>query len=291
MTTITPDMTMNLQYIPRKEIHANHNFNCRGTLVPLDVIDLVKDIQDEGRLIQPIVVRKYDEAKQKLFPGFKYGLVAGFRRHLACTVIGWDMIPAVVHETMTDEAARLLNIKENLKRKDLNVVQEAKAIEHFTYTGHTREWIARELGQSMGWVQIRMMVLDFPPDIQDAIAAGLVNQSQIREIYSLPPSRRHEAVKMVKQARERGESTTLLTKKMATKKDSKRIRGKKEIFLLMAEIQSIVGPCVLTRALGWCAGEVSDEEVYQEIDKFFHSVYGPNLSMPPLKDYSLDSQR
>jgi ParB family chromosome partitioning protein len=273
--TIVPQKILKL-----KEIHANANFNCRGEIAPIDVVDLMRDIQAVGRLIQPVCVRVYSEAEQKIFH-MKYSLVAGFRRYLACKLLNWEELPCLVDEHMTETEARLINLKENLKRKDLNILQEAKSIEQFHYLNYNETSIAHDLGMSLGWVQVRRRLLQMAPEIQAVAAAGLLTQTQINQIYAMPIAKRIEAVKAIKLSKERGEKkTTLITQKLSDNKNTKRARSRREIMVLQATIYNTVGPNLLTRMLGWSTGEVADGEFYEELAKHLQDEYGATMLLP-----------
>lgn len=275
MSVATTQVVKNL---PLNVIHVNSNFNSRGAIAPIDVVDLMRDIKENG-LIQPVAVRVYDEHNKKLF-GFDYGLLAGFRRYTACKLIGWETVPCVIHDHIDDIRARIINLSENLKRKNLNILLEAKALEYFKWMGYSREEIARMVDMSLGWVQIRLMLLDLAPEIQEVAAADLLSQSQIREIHSLAPNKRIDAVRAIKVARERGNSTMLITKRLNQNKNTKRIRMKKELLLLQEQIRMCIGPNVMTRLLAWCGGEISDGEFYTELRTYMKDEYGVDFAIP-----------
>ena len=261
------------------EIHANASFNCRGDIAPMDVLDLVKGIEAVG-LIQPVAVRLYthpDDIRKNA--GKRYSLVCGFRRYKAHQILKKEEIPAVIVQ-VNDVEARVLNLKENLERQNLNVVQEARSIEQFKYMGFSMDWIADQVGKSYGWVQVRFNLLDLSPEIQEAAAAGVLNQVQIREIYSIrDPNKRNEVVKAIKEKRERGEKTSLVAKMMG-KKSTKRTRTRPELFIVQAEIRNMVGPNILTRLIGWACGEVDDKEFYAELKEHLDSTYGCEFKIP-----------
>lgn len=276
MTHVEVDLETKM--LPLDEIDANEGFNCRGRIAPIDVVDLMKSIGEHG-LLEPVVVRLYTPEKQAETKK-KYGLVAGFRRYKATQLNKATHIRATIHPNMDEAKARVINLQENLKRKDLNILQEAKAIEQFKYMGWTRERTALELDMSMGWVQIRFMVLDMPPEIQQVIAVGLLNHTQIRDVYSLKTNeKRFEMVKAIKERKERGESTAYLTKKNLRSPTTKRERKKLEIFELQAIIRDAVGPNMVTRVLGWCAGEVTDFDMYSDLKEWLENEYGIILNV------------
>lgn len=244
-------------------LHADVEFNCRGEFKPNDVIDLARTMKEQG-LLQPITVRPYDE-KRRAETGYDYGIVAGYRRHMAARVLGWPTIPCIVREGLSDVDARLLNLGENLQRKELNILQEAKALLNLKCAGLKQEDVAIRLNQSRGWVQVRFYLLEFPPEIQQEAAAGLLTQQQIRELYTMPSNRmRIEAVKRIKDAKINGEKIPKIkAKKLSTM--AKKVRDRGEIFALMDHIQENIGNNIGTRALAWAAGEISDNDIFREI--------------------------
>lgn len=275
---MTVEADLETKMLDLNEIDANEGFNCRGRIAPIDVVDLMKSIDEHG-LLEPVVVRLYDEKKQKE-TGKKYGLVAGFRRHKATVLNKKTHIRATIHPNMDEGKARVINLQENLKRKDLNILQEAKAIEQFKYMGWTRERTALELDMSMGWVQIRFMVLDMPPEIQEVIALGLLNQTQIRDLYTIKDNaKRFEVVRAIKERKEKGESTAYITKKNTRSPTTKRERKRMEVFELQAIIRNAVGPNMVTRVLGWCAGEVTDYDMYSELKEWLENEFGVILNI------------
>src|SRR5690606_1891994 len=117
----------------------------------------------------------------------------------------YDVIPCMVKSGLDEVQARILNLGENLKRKDLNILQEARAISHLHEFGVPRDHVAAELGVSSGWVQTRYYLLELPEDIQEECAAGVINQAQIKQLYTLrdKPDQQFEAVKKIKDAKAR----------------------------------------------------------------------------------------
>lgn len=273
-----------IELIPMEEIHDDKEFNCRGHIAPIDVVDLAKDIAENG-LIQPVTVMEYsDEDKQRT--GKKYLLIAGYRRYLSFQINKQPAIPAIVRNDITDEAhAKLLNLSENLKRKDLDILQEAKAIERLKELGFTEAMTAEKLGMSRGWVQIRFMVLKLPEVVQQEIAAGFLSQTQIRQAYT--NFRRggkeacFESVRKMKDARLKGEKTVRIGREKDAQKEreSKRNRKRNEIFELMDHIRPAIGNGLHTRCLAWCAGEISTQELYSSI-KAYADANGISYTIP-----------
>lgn len=260
------EVTMNVQQIPITDIDADDDFNCRGVIAPIDVRDLAQNIEDQG-LLQPGVAVPHPEPEK----GFKYKLIAGFRRRYACKLIGWKTFPCVIRNDMDDSDARIFNLNENIQREDLNIMQEALAIERIklTNTKLRREDLANRLGKSAGWVQVRGMLLELPSEIQEEVVAGLINQTQIRELYTIllkeGKTRAYEVAREMKEAKRKGQAH----KPKPTKKtDTKRQRRRPEIFGMMEYMSQFIPfeienhSQLWSRCMSWCAGEISDQELY-----------------------------
>lgn len=245
-----------------EDIFIDNDFNSRGVFAPIDIADLAKSIEQSG-LIQPITVEEWGEG------GFKYRLVAGYRRTFAHKVLKKKTIDAVIKPHMTEVEALIFNLSENLSRKDLNVLQEAKALQRMRELGVPREKTAELLGQSSGWVQVRYYLLDLPEDIQNEAAAGYINQTGIREVHTAMTHRgldaAYEVTRNLKERRITGKKTRILASCKDQKKETKRVRIRTEIFEMLEHILKSTGAGLATVAMSWCAGESTNEELYTAI--------------------------
>ena len=164
---------------------------------------------------------------------------------------------------MMDEInARYFNLSENIQRKDLNVLQEAQALKVLKDLGVSEVEAADKLGKTRGWIQIRYLLLKLPDPIQKEVAAGFINQTQVRELYTVKlregEDKCFEAAKQIKEAKQRGRTISVKPK---GPQNSKRHRKRGEIFQMMEHIQdSGIGNGLWTRALAWAAGEISDQD-------------------------------
>lgn len=243
------------------DILCDENFNCRGAkILPIDVAELIEDIKAYG-LQMPITIQPYDS------PGKKYRIVAGHRRFTAVRLIGEEKIPCFIRGDLDEMMARRLNLTENLKRQDLNILQEAKAISYFFEKGWTEEMVGEQLGTSRGWTQIRKMLLALPEDIQNEIAAGVLVQDAIRKLYTLREDQEamYLLVKQYKEHKERGEKLSVPRKINALKKGVARTPF--EIHALQEIVINNLGFSLATQLMGWAAGAVSDFEIHKAIQK------------------------
>lgn len=238
------EQDLTITKIPASQISADEEFNCRGKIAPIDVHELAQDIKRQG-LISPIIVRRLGDG---------YSVVAGFRRFKACLMVGLAEIPCIVRE-LTEADARVLNLTENLQRKSLNMLQEAKAVFNLFGAGLQEDEISKRLGMSRAWVQVRSMLLRLPEEIQKLAAAGLFNQTQIRDLFMMSEEEQIEAIRRAKDSTYKKQP--LIPKKKYQDLTRARTRSRPECFALQEHIRKQLGPNLATRVLAWAAGEIS----------------------------------
>jgi len=253
------------------KIFSDHQFNCRMEQIsPMDVIDLAKSIAQKG-LLAPIVLRPCGEFETDP-PGYDHVIVAGYRRYQAYRVNNHPVIPAILRQGKQKNSYSIDNFTENLKRKNLNLLEEAKSIEKLYNSGLSRGAIAQELNMSDGWVQVRSMILDLPPTIQAEVATGILTTTHIRKLYSIKDSEQQVAVALeIKKARQRGEAssknvTKILEKEERPKATTKKRRTPKEVREMMDTLYETFGSHGLqNRLLAWSVGDVANYEIYADI--------------------------
>lgn len=276
--------------LPVSEVFSDDEFNCRGVIPTIEVADLAQDIQ-RNKLQFPIAVQPSEDVGKPLPEGKKYRIVAGHRRFKAWTVLraGWnkgdlgpgnsvvtddknpfDLIPCMIKTGLSEVQARVINLGENLKRKDLNILQEAKALEHLCAAGVPRDHVAAELGVSSGWVQTRYYLLALPDDIQQECAVGLITQAQIKQLYTLrnDQEKQYEAVRKIKDAKSRGDKIGHIGERKKQKTEVKKERKRQEMFQMIEVLAKATGYGLHTRALAWASGEISTEELFNDVRKW-----------------------
>lgn len=249
------------QEIPLAEIYSDSEFNCRGHITPQSVQQLSKEIAKDG-LLYAIIVQPFDS------PKYKYKIVAGHRRFLACKLLKWQTITCKVRINLTEDDARRINYIENMHRLDLNILQQAQGMRHYKDKGMSIEQIAKELVQPRQWVDVRLKLLDLEEDIQVQAAAGLLTQQQILDLWRLPKAKRIEASKIIKEAKLRGDKAAEIVKKKKTINPTQmKRRNETEIMFMVTHILEQYGECLATRTLAWANGNISDYDLFLDIKK------------------------
>lgn len=254
-------MNYEVKEVEVSRVYSDSDFNCRGTIQPMDVVDLAKDIERNG-LQFPITVQPCT------LDGYDYKIIAGHRRHAAFKVLKKDLIPVMLREELSELSARLLNLSENLKRKELNILQEAAAIKRLRELGMTQEAIATELGSSRTWVQVRFHLLDLPVPIQEEAAAGMLNQYQIRQIHGIDSQEdQYEAVRKIKTARLNGDKNIDVGKTSVEKPYVKKRQTVTSVQNMIEHLGTTIGFGLHTRVLAWANGQINSAELYFDIKR------------------------
>lgn len=128
--------------------------------IPRDAIfEMVDDIRRNG-LINPITVRP---------SGDRFSVVAGHRRFLAHRFGGFGSIRCIVRNLSDDEAFAIMT-SENLKRENVNPVDEAMHTARLLkiHNGDVDK-VASIVGRSRNWVESRIEIGEMPDDVKDGL--------------------------------------------------------------------------------------------------------------------------
>lgn len=164
-----------IREIPVESIRPNPA-QPRLTYEPRALDELAESIRENG-LIQPVLVRQ-------LLDG-DYELIAGHRRWLAVKQLGLPAVRAIV-ESRTDAESAVLALVENIQRRDLGCMEEARAIAGLMEsTGMTQQEAARRLGKSQPAVANKLRLLRLPGWVQEIVEEGQLSERHARALLRL----------------------------------------------------------------------------------------------------------
>lgn len=252
------EMADELRDVPVSEIYYDPDFNVRESISLASVQSLAADIKAVGRLIQPIVIEPYG-----FEPGKSYRIVCGNRRFKAVELLRWEKVTCIITHGLSDHERWLLNVKENDKRKQLTIWEQARSLEKL-YPGGIPAFkdVSEELGWSTTKVRIRFRLLGMPKEIQKAAHQKRLNIHEIRILQEIPdPDVQLRRFKQVlAEKRKKGRSTVLQKNYRPNKKKSSKEVSKILNLLLDA---GIVG--LPAKLAAWTQGWVDDSEIVQLI--------------------------
>lgn len=234
--------------LPIQQIWVNNDFNCRGEFTDEDVRDLAGTIQSEG-LLFPVDVQPAEEHEDTP-AGFKFRLICGFRRTAACKMLGWPTIPGRVRVGCTERQLQILNLMENLERKDLNLIEEARALDKLFGLHRTDQSIATELKKTLRWVKVRRQVLTLPQFVIDAVASGRLSARDILAVLAHPDPERI-AQDLI--------HASITKKKHHILYRGRQVKNKAEVKAMITKLLDEGFHPNILRLLGWAIGEVDDD--------------------------------
>ena len=145
--------------------------------------ELAQTISEHG-LLQPIILREYEQAK--------YEIIAGERRYRAMKLLKWEKAPAII-EKMSDAETASLALIENLQRSELSSVEEAQAYRQLMDLNHlTQAALAKGMGKSQSFVANKLRLLKLITPVQTAILDHRITERHGRALLDLDDQQQRE---------------------------------------------------------------------------------------------------
>ena len=171
-----------------------------------EVLALADSIKNHG-VIQPILVRPI---------GDKYEIIAGERRYKASVMAGLKEIPAIVRQLDDKQSAELALI-ENVQRKDLTPIEEAKSYKKLLDLGNlTQDQLAAKMGKNQSTIANKLRLLNLVPEAQDALLHNSISERHARSLLQLKdnPAKQREVLNKIIEERLTVRDTDELIKNM-----------------------------------------------------------------------------
>lgn len=139
------------------------------------ILKLADSIRQYG-VIQPLTVRKNGDG---------YELVSGERRFRACKELGMESVPCVIIDVSEEKSAEM-SIIENLLREDLNIFEQAHAIESLIDTyDMTQEQIAKKLSNSQSFIANKLRLLRLSSEEREKILKNNLTERHARALLRI----------------------------------------------------------------------------------------------------------
>ncbi len=150
--------------------------------------ELAVSIKEHG-VIQPIIVRSIDG---------KYEIIAGERRYKASALAGLTKIPAIIRN-LNDKEASKVALLENLQRKNLNPIEEARTYQKILELDEmTQEDLAKTMGKSQSSVANKLRLLQLSDSVQEALLKEQISEKHARTLLKLDdPKEQQDMLKKV----------------------------------------------------------------------------------------------
>jgi ParB family transcriptional regulator, chromosome partitioning protein len=130
--------------------------------------ELAGSIGERG-VLQPVLVRPLQDGK--------YQLVAGERRWRAAKLVGLKSIPALVRAREDAEALEV-GLIENMARKDLNILEEARTCTTLVQElGLTQREVGQRVGRTSNYVSNLVRLMSLPGEVLELLERGELSGS------------------------------------------------------------------------------------------------------------------
>ena len=169
------NLEQNILQVPIDEIIPNRfqprlNFDDRG------LEELASSIKQHG-IIQPLVLRRVND---------KYEIIAGERRYKAATMAGLTKVPAVIADVDDNKSAEVA-IVENVQRRDLSAIEEARSYKNLLDKGYlTQAELAKKMGLSQSAIANKLRLLNLDEEVQQALIENKISERHARSLLVLP---------------------------------------------------------------------------------------------------------
>jgi len=170
---ITPPVEK-IELWPIERVLANP-LNPRGKLAPESLDELAASILEHG-ILTPLLVVPAGEFVH---------IVAGHRRRAAALMARMRELPVIVHRFTPVEQLEIMLV-ENLQRKDLSPLQEARGFQSLIAAGLRHKDIARRLGIDAARVRHGLDLLKLDETVARSIDRGDLPIYLIREFARVP---------------------------------------------------------------------------------------------------------
>ena len=181
--------------------------------------ELAVSIKEHG-VIQPIIVRNI---------GNKYEIIAGERRYKASAMAGLTTIPAIIRN-LDDKESSKVALLENLQRKNLNPIEEAKTYQKILELDQmTQEELAKTMGKSQSAVANKLRLLALTDEVQDALLKDQISERHARALLNANNAELQK--QLLKE---------VIDKKMTVRELEEKIKPKEEI--TKSDIDNLLNP-------------------------------------------------
>jgi ParB family transcriptional regulator, chromosome partitioning protein len=247
--------------VPIEDIIPNR-FQPRLNFDDSSLQELAASIKEHG-IIQPLVLRK---------TGDKYEIIAGERRYKASQIAGLASVPAIITQ-MDDKKSAEVAIVENIQRRDLSSIEEARSYKSLLDKGYlTQEDLAKQMGISQSQISNKLRLLSLTEEVQQALMEGKISERHARSLLQVtnPEEQKRWLEKIIT------ERLTVrdLEKKIKGKDDSKKpiVNINPNIEDIIKNAEDIVNTSIIKET------PIKSEEEKQE-NRFFNPLESVSANM------------
>jgi ParB family chromosome partitioning protein len=180
-----------------------------------DLTDLAGSLRDHGQktaisiMSRDAYLAAHPEHADKLEGGARYVAVDGNSRLAAAREAGLKTLKVMVDDSLGKDADDLLesSLVANIHRRDLDHLDEARALERLLTIHGTQEALAARLHRSQGWISQRLALLKLTPELQERLERGEEPADLLRRVGNKKPEEQAAHLERLKQERKAKQQT------------------------------------------------------------------------------------
>lgn len=178
--------------------------------------ELTESIRAQG-IIQPIIVRELTNSH--------FEIIAGERRWRAARQAGLKQVPCIV-KSVDDRATMAIALIENIQREDLNVMEEAQALERLqSEFSLTHQQLAQAVGKSRTAVSNLLRLNQLATEVKHLVETKQIEMGHARALLALPTEQQLAIAQLVvSKALTVRETEALVKKQLEPQIEAKKLR-------------------------------------------------------------------
>ena len=150
-------------------------------------LDLVDSIKENGRILNPVLVRPIPNEQDK------YEIISGHRRTAAAKEAGLATVPCIVKD-LSDDEATVVMVDSNIQRTDILPSEKAYSYKakmdalkriHERNSGRSVEKMEENSSDSRQTIYNYISLTNLIPDLMDSVDAGVIKPTVAFDIASL----------------------------------------------------------------------------------------------------------
>lgn len=176
-----------------------------------DLSQLAGSLRDHGQKQAISIMSRFSyleanpERESELEPGTKYVAIDGNSRLAAAREAGLAEIKVTLNEDLGSNADEVLEsaLVANIHRRDLDPLDEARALQQLLSVHGTQEALAARLHRSQGWVSQRLALLGLTPELQEKLVSGEEPAELLRRVGNKKPEEQAAHLERLKSEKQR----------------------------------------------------------------------------------------
>ncbi|MGW7463737.1 ParB/RepB/Spo0J family partition protein [Streptomyces xantholiticus] len=176
-----------------------------------DLTQLAGSLRDHGQKQAISIMSRFSyveanpDMEGELEEGTKYVAIDGNSRLAAAREAGLTEIKVTLDEELGSNRDEVLEsaLVANIHRRDLDPLDEARALQQLLNVHKSQEALAARLHRSQGWVSQRLALLGLTPELKERLLSGQEPAELLRRVGNKRPEEQEQHLQRLKEQRQR----------------------------------------------------------------------------------------